>query len=91
VELWHRALAAAIATTVHLDGPGRFFVSGPNARFVELSLLHLYLHEMVKMSALQGNTIDIVSTGDEVAIIGAAVSAAQAAAGRRSAPSRGVA
>ena len=35
VALWHRALAAATATSVHLDGPGKFFITGPNARFVE--------------------------------------------------------
>ena len=31
VRQWHRALAAATATSIHLDGPGRFFLSGPNA------------------------------------------------------------
>jgi hypothetical protein len=34
---------------------------------------------MVKMSPLQGSTVEIVATSDETAIIGAAVSAAQAA------------
>jgi glucokinase len=29
VKLWHRALAAATATSVHLDGPGRFYLAGP--------------------------------------------------------------
>jgi len=29
VRLWHRALAAATATSVHLDGPGRFYLAGP--------------------------------------------------------------
>jgi glucokinase len=80
VRLWHRALAAAIATAVHMDGPGKFFVSGPNARYVELDTLYSYLHEMVKMSPLQDNTVEVVSTNDEVAIIGAAISASQAAA-----------
>src|SRR5262249_3977851 len=29
VLLWHRALAAATASTVHFDGPGKFYISGP--------------------------------------------------------------
>lgn len=79
VKLWHRALAAATATSIHLDGPGKFFVSGPNARFIQTGTLQLYLHEMVKMSPLQGSTVEVVPTSDEVAIIGAAISAAHAA------------
>ena len=79
VKLWHRALAAATATSIHLDGPGKFFVSGPNARFIQTGMLQLYLQEMVKMSPLQGSTIEVVPTSDEVAIIGAAVSATHAA------------
>jgi glucokinase len=79
VELWHRALAAATATSIHLDGPGKFFLSGPNARFVQVGLLHRYVHEMVKLSPLQGSALEIITTGDETAIIGAAVSAAEAA------------
>ncbi|MBA3439260.1 MAG: ROK family protein [Pyrinomonadaceae bacterium] len=93
VKLWHRALAAATATSIHLDGPGKFFVSGPNARFIQTGTLQLYLQEMVKMSPLQGSTIEVVSTSDEVAIIGAAVSAAHAAQapgnGISSPPARG--
>jgi glucokinase len=80
VELWHRALAAATATSIHLEGPGKFYVSGPNARFVQTSMLQLYLSEMVKMSPLQGSAIEVISTSDEIAIVGAAVSAAHAAA-----------
>ena len=30
-NLWHRALAAATATSVHLEGAGRFYIAGPNA------------------------------------------------------------
>ena len=78
VKYWHRALAAATATSIHLDGPGKFFVSGPNARFIQTGMLQLYLQEMVKMSPLQGSTIEVVPTSDEVAIIGAAVSATHA-------------
>jgi glucokinase len=76
VKLWHRALAAATATSIHLDGPGKFFISGPNAQFVQTRLLDLYLHEMVKMSPLQGSAVDVIPTSDEMAIIGAAISAA---------------
>ena len=52
VKLWHRALAAATATSIHMDGPGKFFITGPNARFIDLGLLGMYLHEMVKMTPL---------------------------------------
>lgn len=78
VKLWHRALAAATASSVHTSGPGKFFVTGRNARYVDLSLLQEYLHEMVKMSPLQGTSFQVVPTGDEIGIIGAAVNAEQA-------------
>ncbi len=77
VKLWHRALAAATATTVHLSGPGKFYFSGPNARFVQIGLLDLYVHEMVKMSSLQSSSFEVIATSDELAVIGAAVSAQQ--------------
>ena len=75
VRTWHRALAAATATSIHLEGPGRFFLSGPNAMFVDVRLIDRYLHEMVTMSPLQGSTLEIVEASDETAIIGAAVNA----------------
>jgi glucokinase len=75
VKLWHRALAAATATSIHMDGPGKFFISGPNARFIDRGLLNIYLQEMVKMSPLQGSAFEVVSTSDEIGIIGAAVNA----------------
>lgn len=81
VRLWHRALAAGTATSIHLDGHGRFFLSGPNAPFVDRHLLDQYLHEMVTMSPLQGSSVEVVEASDETAIIGAAVSALHAAAG----------
>ena len=77
VKLWHRALAAATASSIHLDGPGKFFVSGHNARHLDLNLLDRYLHEMVKMSTLQSYVFEVVPSSDENAVIGAAVSAAQ--------------
>ena len=76
VTLWHRALAAATATSVHLDGPGKFFITGPNARFIDLATLDGVLHEMVKMSPLQGSLFETISTSDEIGVIGAAVNAA---------------
>ncbi|MBV8811315.1 MAG: ROK family protein [Acidobacteriaceae bacterium] len=78
VKLWHRALAAATATSIHLDGPGKFFITGTNARFLNLGLLNEYLHEMVKLSPLQGYSAEIVPGGEMVATIGAAVNASQA-------------
>jgi predicted NBD/HSP70 family sugar kinase len=78
--LWHRALAAASATSIHLEGPGKFFVSGPNARFIKVSLLSQYLHDMVTMSALQGSVFEVVPTSTEIAVVGAAVNAHRAAA-----------
>jgi glucokinase len=79
VKLWHRALAAATATSVHLDGPGKFYITGFNARFVNVSLLGEYMREMVKLSPLQGYSLEVVPGGETVATIGAAVNAAQAA------------
>jgi predicted NBD/HSP70 family sugar kinase len=80
-KLWHRALAAATATSIHLDGPGKFFVTGFNAKFLNLSLLNEYLHEMVKLSPLQGYSTEVVPGGESVAVIGAAVNALQRAQG----------
>ena len=75
VKRWHRALAAATATSVHLDGPGRFYLAGPNADYVDVELLSMYLQDMVKMSPLQGSHFEIVPTSHDLALIGAAVSA----------------
>ncbi len=74
VKLWHRALAAGTATSIHLEGPGRFYISGPNADFVDLGLLGAYLQDMVKMSPLQGSFFEVVPTSHDLALIGAAVS-----------------
>jgi glucokinase len=77
VKLWHRALAAATANSIHMAGPGKFFISGFNARHLDLNLLHQSLHEMVKMSPLQNYVFEVAPSSDENAVIGAAVSAAQ--------------
>jgi len=78
VRLWHRALAAGMATNIHMDGPGRFMLSGFNAHFVDLTLLKEYLHQMVKMSPMQSYQIEIVSDSPETRVIGAAVAAEHA-------------
>jgi predicted NBD/HSP70 family sugar kinase len=75
VMLCHRALAAATATSIHMEGPGAFFVSGPEVRFIDVGLLDRLLLEMVKMSPLQGSHFEVVPTSDETGIIGAAVNA----------------
>jgi predicted NBD/HSP70 family sugar kinase len=78
VNLWHRALAASTATTIHMAGPGRFYISGVNSKYVEVGLLNQYLHDMVKMSPLQGSVFEVITTTEETAIIGAAVNASLA-------------
>jgi len=79
VKLWHRALAAASASSIHLDGPGKFFIMGPQAHFVDLGLIGQYIHEMVKMTPLQGSLFEVIPGGTDLAIIGAAVNARRAA------------
>ena len=81
VKRWHRALAAASASSIHLDGPGKFFIMGPQSQFVDLGLIGQYIHEMVKMSPLQGSLFETISTSADLAVIGAAVNAGQAAGG----------
>jgi predicted NBD/HSP70 family sugar kinase len=78
VTLCHRALAAATATSIHMEGPGTFFVTGPEVRFIDVGLLDRLLHEMVKMSPLQGSRFEVVPTSDEMGIVGAAVNADRA-------------
>jgi glucokinase len=78
-RLWHKALAAASATTIHMAGPGKIFLSGFNVRFLDMAMLKDYLQQMVKMSPLQSYSLEIVDDTPEVRVIGAAVSAEQAA------------
>jgi glucokinase len=75
VLLWHRALAAATASGIHMSGPGKFYISGRNARFVNVDLLNRCVQEMVKMSSLQGYVFEVVTKSDEVAVVGAVVNA----------------
>jgi len=78
VKLWHAALAAGTASSIHLAGPGKFFIPVLNARHLDINLLNQYVSEMVKMSPLQGYVFEIVPAGSEIAVIGAAVNALRA-------------
>lgn len=78
-KLYHKALAAATASSVHMAGPGKFFLTGPYVSFVDLPMLKDYTQQMVKMSPLQGYSLEIVHENPETRIIGSAVSAEQAA------------
>jgi glucokinase len=78
VKRWHRALAAATATSIHIDGPGRFYFTGMNIAFLDISLLKQYLWDMVKMSPLQSYTLEALPETPELAVIGAGTAAALA-------------
>src|SRR6266403_4729285 len=79
LTLCHRALAAATATSIHMEGPGQFYITGPNAKFIDIRLLDRPVHEIVNMSPLQGSRFEVISTTDELGVIGAAVNAERAA------------
>ncbi|HSC44604.1 MAG TPA: ROK family protein [Candidatus Acidoferrum sp.] len=76
----HRALAAATATSIHMDGPGTFYLTGPNAKWIDIGVLDRLVHEMVKMSPLQGSRVELIPPDDTLGIIGAAVNAQHATA-----------
>jgi glucokinase len=76
--LWHRALAAAIATSIHLEGPGKFYLAGSSARFVNLKLLEASVQEMVKMSPLLSYNFEIFERVNEAALVGAVVNSRKA-------------
>jgi glucokinase len=80
VELWHRALAAATASFIHLAGPGRFYFTGHNVGFLELTILRPLIESMVKMSTLQSFSLEILPEDDQTALLGAGVSAIRALA-----------
>lgn len=77
-QLWHKALAAATASTIHQAGARKFFITGYNVRFLDLKMLKDYLHQMVKMSPLQSYSIEIVEDDQMTRVVGAAVAAEQA-------------
>lgn len=78
VALWHRALAAATASFIHLAGPGRFYFTGHNVGFLDIPTLRANLEEMVKLSPLLSYSLEILQPDDETALIGAGVSALRA-------------
>ncbi|MDE1178020.1 MAG: ROK family protein [Edaphobacter sp.] len=78
-RLYHKALAAATASSVHMAGPGKFYLTGPYVHFLDLSMLKDYTQQMVKMSPLQGYSLEIVEESPEIRVVGSAVSAEQAA------------
>jgi glucokinase len=78
VDLWHRALAAGTASFIHLAGPGKFYFTGHNVKFLEVGLLRSHLETMVKMSPLQSFSLEVLEPDDETALIGAGVSALRA-------------
>jgi len=81
VDLWHRALAAATASFIHLAGPGRFYFTGHNVGFLELPLLRSHLETMVKMGPLASFSLEILPTDDETGLLGAGVAAMGALSG----------
>jgi glucokinase len=78
-RLWHKALAAGTASSIHMDGPGKFYLAGFNVRFVDLGMLRDYTQRMVKMSPLQSYSLEVVQDDADTRVIGAAVAAEQAA------------
>lgn len=81
-RLWHRALAAASATSIHMSGPSKIYLTGINLHFLDLPMLKGYMQEMVKMSSLQSYSLEVVDDLPETRVIGAAVSAELEAAAR---------
>ena len=78
-KLWHKALAAATATSIHMAGPGKFFLTGSTIHFLDLPMLKDYMQQMVKMSPLQSYSLEVVEESAGTRVIGSAVSAEQAA------------
>ena len=80
VDLWHRALAAATASFIHIAGPGRFYFTGHNVAWVDLTRLRTHIETMVKMTTLQSFSLEVLPPDDETALLGAGVSALRAMA-----------
>jgi glucokinase len=75
VVLWHRALAAATATQIHLEGPGRFYFTGRDIGWLDLNSMKEYLYKMVKMSPLQSYSLEVLPEDPAIAVIGAGAAA----------------
>ena len=80
VDLWHRSLAAATASFIHLAGAGRFYFTGHNVGFLDIPMLRRHLETMVKMSPLLSYSLEILANDDATALLGAGVSAIRALA-----------
>jgi predicted NBD/HSP70 family sugar kinase len=78
VHRYHRGLAAATATQIHLEGPGKFYFTGRDIQRLDITLLKQYLYEMVKMSPLQSYTLEVLPEDPTIGIIGAGAAAEQA-------------
>ena len=78
VDLWHRALAAATASFIHLAGPGRFYFTGHNVGFLELPLLRGAPGDDGEDEPAAELSLEILEPDDETALIGAGVSALRA-------------
>ncbi|MEZ2348066.1 ROK family protein [Terriglobus sp. RCC_193] len=72
-KLWHKALAAGTASSIHISGAGKFYLTGYNVRFVELPLLNHYIQQMVRLSPLQAFSVEIHPHNPETVVTGAAV------------------
>ena len=75
VDLWHRALAAATASMIHLEGPGKFYFTGREIGRLDLPRLKECLYQMVKMSPLQSYSLEVLPEDPAVAVIGAGAAA----------------
>jgi predicted NBD/HSP70 family sugar kinase len=78
VELWHCALAAATASQIHLEGPGRFYFTGRDISRLDLPRLKEHLYQMVKMSPLQSYTVEVIPEDPTLSLIGAGAAAEHA-------------
>ena len=75
VDLWHRALAAATASMIHLEGPGRFYFTGREIGRLDLARLKECLYQMVKMSPMQSYSLEVLPEDPAMAVIGAGAAA----------------
>lgn len=75
VERWHAALAAATATQIHLEGPGRFYFTGRDIDRLDLAVLRDLLYKMVKMSPMQSYSVEVLPEDPAIAVIGAGTAA----------------
>jgi glucokinase len=75
VDLWHRALAAATATQIYLEGPGKFYFTGRDIKRLDMASLKENLHKMVKMSPLQSYSLELLPEDQATAVIGAGAAA----------------